>query len=233
MSSKPIPQVAVAKREKLGSRYAARLRNPGRLPAVVYGHHQDPLHVSADAKELINVLHSHAHVIEVKVDDKTEPCLVKDVQWDHLGSKIVHVDLERVDLNETVTLEVDLKLVGEAIGLKEGGAILEHPLSSIEIQCLVTQIPDDIKVDVSNLAVGDTLLVRDLKLPTGVKTTLDEETVVASVSKVKEVVIETTPAEGAAAAAQPEVIGRKAEDGAPAAEGDKKAPAGDKKAEKK
>ncbi|NJL31502.1 MAG: 50S ribosomal protein L25, partial [Phycisphaerales bacterium] len=176
MSTQQIPQVAVALRDKLGSRYATRLRNTGRLPAVVYGHHQDPLHVSADAKQMLSVLHSHAHVIEVKVDDKIEPCLVKDVQWDHLGTTVIHVDLERVDLNETVTLDIDIKFVGEAVGLKEAGTILEHPLSTIEIQCLVTQIPEDIKVDVSALGVGDTLLVRDLKLPTGVKTTLDDET---------------------------------------------------------
>ncbi|MEX0774964.1 MAG: 50S ribosomal protein L25 [Phycisphaeraceae bacterium] len=220
MATTTIPKIKVHKRERTGSRYAARLREKGQLPAVVYGHGQEPLHVSLDAKEMDHLLHQHTHILEVEADGKTEPCLIKDVQWDHLGSTVVHVDLARVDLSESVTVEVDLVLVGEAPGLKETGAILEHPVAVIEIECLATQIPQNIKVDVSALNAGDVITVADLKLPEGVTTTLDEDTVLATVTIVQEAVEEViAPAAGGE---EPEVIGRKPEEG----EGEGEAAAG-------
>lgn len=207
-TTQQLPSIHLQRREKTGSRYAARLRRAGRLPAVLYGRGQPPIPVWVDQHQMLHLLHQHAHILQAVLDGQTQPCLVKDVQWDHLGSQIIHIDLERVDLTQRVTVEVDLILTGEPIGLKEAGAILEHPLSRIEIECLATQIPQAIKVDISHLRVGDTLLVRDLKLPEGVRTTLDPETLVAQVVLVKEEVVEAAPAE-AEAAAEPEVIGRK------------------------
>ena len=235
MATKQFPQVPSQRRERIGSRYANRLRQAGRLPAVVYGHGQEPLHLSVDRKEIVNLLHSNAHIIELTLDAQKQPVLIKDVQWDHLGAQVVHLDLERVDLTERITVEVPLVLFGEAVGLKEEGAILEHPLTALEIECLAMEIPDEIKVDVAELKVGDTILVGDLKLPSGIATKLDPETLVAGVSMVKEEVVEVAPVEGATA--EPEIIGRKPEEGeegaaaaAPAA-GEKKAP--EKKAPEK
>lgn len=119
-------------------------------------------------------------------------------------------------------------LVGEAPGLKEEGAILENPVTNIDIECLATAIPERLKLDVGSLKVGEVITVRDLKLPDGVVCTLDTGVVLASISVVaEEVVEEVAPVEGAV---EPEVIGRKLEEGeegeaAPAA-GEKKPAAG-------
>lgn len=204
-----LPRIVVEARERLGSRYAARLRRGGRLPAVIYGHGKDPSHVSFNAKEVTELLHSHARIFEVAVADRVEPCLVKAVQWDHLGSHLVHLDLARVDLNERITINVELALVGEAPGLKEEGAILEHPVAEIEIECLAMQIPDRLTLDVSSLGTENVLTVADLKLPAGVTTTMDPETVLASISIVREEVVAPAAGEGGA---EPEVIGKKAEE---------------------
>ncbi len=210
MTTQDIPQISVEKRDRIGTRYARRLREAGRLPVVIYGHGQEPVHVSVDRKTMVEVLHHNAHLIEVSVDGSTQPCLVKDVQWDYLGATIVHVDLARVDLTESVTVAVDLVLVGDAKGLKTAGALLEHPVSQIEVACTANNIPENIKVDVSDLDVGEMITIADLKLPEGVTTTEDPETIVAHVL----VQAEEPEVEVEAGAGEPEVIRAKKEEDA-------------------
>ena len=209
MATQQIPQIQGKIRNELGSRPAAQARKIGRMPAVIYGHKQDPTHVSFDEKEVTDLLHQHAHLIEVTVGSKKEPCLVKDVQWDHLGSQIQHVDLARVDLTERVTVEVDLALAGDPIGLKESGAFLQHSLDQIQVTCLASQIPDQIKVDISGLEAGHSLALTDLKLPEGVTAVGDPDTVIASIQIVTEEV--EAEEEAPAGGAEPEVIGKKEE----------------------
>lgn len=209
MATQQLPKIEGQTRSGLGSRQTAKIRSQGRLPAVVYGHKQDPTHISFDQKEINDLLHQHAHLVEVVVGSKTEPCLIKDVQWDYLGSNILHLDLARVDLTEQVTIEVDLVLTGEPVGLKESGAFLQHGLDQLEISCLASQIPDQIKVDISELGVGGQITVADLKLPAGVTATSDGETLVAAIQIVAE---EVEPIEGEAGEAEPEVIGKKEEE---------------------
>ncbi len=219
MSTATIPQLSAQTRDKLGTRYTRRLRAQAQIPAVIYGHQQQPLHVSVDAREFNELMQHHAHLIEVSLGNQTEPCLIKDVQWDFMSAKIIHVDLARVDLTETVEVEVELKFVGEPVGAKTTGAVLEHPLSSLEIACLATQIPELITVDVSNLQAGEAITVADLKLPEGVKALTDADAVVAQINLVEEEDL-TTPV-AADAAAEPELIGRPAKEDEAAAE-DKK-----------
>ena len=165
-----IPKLPVDERPDLGTRAAIKLRRSGRLPLVIYGHKQDAIHVSADRKVLTDLLHQHTRLVEVSVGvgPQVEPCLVKEVQWDHLGSTILHVDLTRVDLNEKVSVEIELVLVGEPKGTKQAGAYLEHPVTRVEVECLATQIPENIRVDVSELDVGDSLAAGAISLPEGV-----------------------------------------------------------------
>ncbi len=205
-----IPKVTVETRDRLGTRYASRLRKTGRLPAVIYGHQKDPVHVAMNAKEITTLVHDNAHLLEVKLADAAEPCLIKDVQWDYLGKEIIHVDLTRVDLSETVEVEVGIELVGEAVGLKEEGAFMDNPVSQITIECRADSIPELVEVDVSQLAVDQAITVADLKLPEGVKCTMDPDTIIAQVSIAEEEVVATEPA---AEGAEPEVIGKKPEEG--------------------
>lgn len=208
MSTATIPVIEAIVRDRLGSRYTARLRNEGRLPIVVYGHGQEPLHLSVDSEEINDLLHQHVHLLNIKVDGKEESVVVKDAQWDHLSSHIIHLDFARVDLTEEVTVEVELTFTGDAIGLKTAGAILEHPLQSIEVTCKASDIPEVITVDVSALEAGVSLTVAELKLPAGVVAATDGETIVAAVHVMSEKIEETTVASDA----EPEVIGRPAKD---------------------
>ena len=215
MPTQQIPRINVEVRDRIGTRYAQRLRRAGRLPAVIYGHKQEPVHVSLDALEVAELLHHNTHLVEAVLADKTEPCLIKQVQWNHLGSQVVHVDLTRVDLSETVTVPVELELVGEAVGLKEAHSIMEHPFSEIEIECRAAEIPEKITLDVSALKVGESLTVADLQLPDGVRCVLDDDVVLATVRVMtaEPQVEEVELAEGA----EPQVIG-KAEEKEPAEE---------------
>jgi large subunit ribosomal protein L25 len=202
-----IPTIDARQRPRLGTRATQRVRAEGRLPAVIYGHKQDPVHVSLDYKQAVALLLDRAHLLKVSHDGQTESCLVKEVQWDSLGGRVAHVDLERVDLTETVTVEVEVELVGEAVGLKEAGAFIEHPNTSVEISCEAGSIPEVLMLDVSALGVGDALTVADLPLPAGVKAVSDPDTVLAVVHMSRaEDELEAAPAAGAA---EPELVGRK------------------------
>jgi len=212
MATKELPRLEVESRERLGTRYSSRLRESGRLPAVIYGHGKGSQHVSVDSKAIVELLHNNVHVLEVPLPEGSEHCLIKDIQWDHLGTTIIHVDLARVDLAEMVEVEVQVEYFGDPVGIKEPGAILEHPFDTIEVECRVDQIPEVIRIDVSGLKVDDIITVADLALEEGVRCTMNPETVLATVHILAEEEVEEVAPE--ADAAEPEVIGRpKAEDG--------------------
>lgn len=209
MSKNQIPKIDAQSRDQLGSVAAKRLRDAGRMPAVVYGHKQDPVHVSVDRKEMTGLLHDRAHLVELSLKSGAETCLIKDVQWDHLGSRVQHIDLTRVDRNERVQVEVELELFGEPVGLKESGTLLEHPLNTLEVECLAMQIPERIRVDVSGLGVDESITVADVTLPDGVTAVTEPSTIIAVVHHIA---IEEDEEEGAEATAEgqePEVVGKK------------------------
>jgi large subunit ribosomal protein L25 len=228
-------QMSVQQRAQRGSRAAKRLRDTGLVPGVIYGHGEEVLPVTLPGIEVSRHLNKGAHVFELQVDGKQERVLVKDVQYDHLGSEVIHVDFARVNFDERVTVTVPLELKGEPKGAEEGG-VLTQVMASLEVECLVLEIPDAIRHNVSEMGLNDVLHIRDLKLPPGVKVMQDPEQIVATVKEV----LEAAPTEVAeAGAAEPEVIGRKAEEGEEAAEGaaaaggEKKAAGGEKKAAEK
>jgi large subunit ribosomal protein L25 len=200
MASKVIP-LAAETRDTLGTRATRRLRNAGKLPGIVYGHHQDPVNVTVPAKPFYESLAKGAHVFELTVAGKKENTLLKDVQYDHLGTHIIHVDFARVDLTEKVTVTISVELKGDAPGEKEGG-ILQQVLNEIEVECVVTEIPDGIVFNVSNIKLDDSIHVRDLALPQGVTAVTDGDQIVAVCHAIKEVVEEVE------VAPEPEVVKR-------------------------
>lgn len=204
-----IPNVPAEPRTKVGSRYAQRLRKEGRLPAVIYGHGQDPVSVTLDSKQFRDLYHENYHLMNLEVEGKTESCLVKDVQWDYLGDDVIHVDLTRVDLTEEVEVEVELVLKGRPAAMNQEGAVLNHPLAALTVKCAANNIPDQIIVDVSKLTLEDTLTVGDLSLPEGVAAVDDPEQLVAQIQIQEEIEEE---AEEEAAEGEPEVIGREDEE---------------------
>ncbi len=211
MASNVIPLPALA-REATGTRATRRLRQTGQLPAIVYGHKQDAVNVSVPVKPFNEALKKGAHVFELTVSGKKENALLKDVQYDHLGTNIIHVDFARVDLNEKVTLTVGIELKGDAPGEKEGG-VLQQVLNEIEVECVVTDIPSGIVFNVGNLKLDDSVHVKDLVLPKGVTALTDGDQIVAVCHAIKEEV-----AEPAADVAEPDVIKKEKADGEAAAE---------------
>lgn len=212
MASNVIPLPAQP-RQATGTRATRRLRATGQLPAIVYGHKQDAINVSVPAKPFNEALNKGAHVFELTVGGAKENALLKDVQYDHLGTNIIHVDFARVDLNEKVTVTVGIELKGDAPGEKEGG-VLQQILNEIEVECVVTEIPAGIVFNVSGVKLDDTVHVKDLVLPPGVTALTDGEGIVAICHAIKEEVLE--PAAGDVA--EPEVIKKEKGEGEEEAE---------------
>ncbi|NCF40279.1 MAG: 50S ribosomal protein L25 [Planctomycetia bacterium] len=201
------PTINAATRERLGSRYAQRLRKSGQLPAVIYGHGADPISVSIEEKATLAHLHHGQHVFNVAIDGAaTETCLVKDLQFGYLGDNVIHVDLARVNLDEKVTVRVHLDLVGEIQNAKLAGAIVVHDHSEIEVECTVRNIPESIRVELDGFEQSVT--VGELTMPEGIVAITPAETMIIHVQIAAEEE-EAAPAEETAA-----------EGDAPAADGD-------------
>jgi len=196
-------------RERTGSKAAARVRKQGQIPAVVYGHKQDPVAISLDAHDFAEGLHHGHRVIDVKVGGKTQKMIVKDLQYDHLGRNIVHADLMRVDVTETVRVSVPIELKGTAQGTHEGGIVEEHA-DHIEIECMVTNMPESIVVSVKELGVGQVIHAGDVVLPDGITLASSPDTLLVACHLVA--AAKTTEEIEEEAPAAPEVIGEKKEE---------------------
>ena len=201
-------------REQRGKGGSRKLRSAGRIPAVIYGHGETTRSLTVDGRELER-LFSHIHrestVITLKIGgEKAEvKALVREVQSHPARGNILHIDFYQIHAGERITVEVPIHLVGTPAGVRAGG-ILQHSLNALEIECLADQIPEEIKIDVSALEIGDSIHVADLTLPEGVESLVDGDRSVASVIP-PTVVAAPTPAEGAepvATTAEPEVIRR-------------------------
>ncbi len=212
------PTMEAALREKVGSKYAQRLRREGRMPAVMYGHGEAPTHLSVDADQINHILHEGAHLIEVKLDGKSETCLLKAVQYDYLGDTVVHVDLARIDLSEEVTVWVPVVLTNQdtAPGVQAEGAYLSQPTSDIEVTCRADSIPDEIVVDCGSLGANESITVADLSMPPGVVAETDPATVIVTVSIVTEEEMEELEEAAVETGAEPELVGAEEEEEAEA-----------------
>jgi len=193
-------------RERTGSKAAARARRQGQIPAIVYGHKQDPVAISLDAHDFIEGLHHGHRVLDVKVGGKAQKMMIKELQYDHLGRDIVHIDLMRVDVTETVRVSVPIELKGTAQGTHEGGIVEEHA-DHIEVECMVTNIPEVIVVSVKELGVGQAIHAGDVTLPDGVALVSAPETLLAACHVVA--AAKSTEQLEEEAPAAPEVIGEK------------------------
>ena len=191
------------KNKGTGSRVARRLRAAGRIPAVIYGHKKAVIPVSLVRGDVWKMIKTPGHLADLEVGESTETVLIRDVQWDHLGKEILHLDFSRVSAEEVIETEVAVELRGQAAGVANGG-ILEHLVHSLSINCRAGAIPDSIKIDVSNLDVDQGIHVSELILPPDV--TVNAEPEVLLVHVVLRAVAEEPAAPEAETAAGPEVI---------------------------
>lgn len=210
-------QVTVQNRSQMGSRANKRLRDSGMLPGVIYGHKEAVLPITLPLKEVVNHIKHGAHLFDLAIDGKSEKVLIKEVQYDHLGSEVIHVDFARVSLDEKVEVTVPIELKGTPKG-EEEGAVLQQMVSEIEVECLVTDIPELIRHNVTEMGKDSILHLSDLKLPDGVRALQDPELIIAMVREIEEEVA----AEGAEGEAEPEVIGKGKEEEAAEGEGEAK-----------
>jgi large subunit ribosomal protein L25 len=206
-------QLATKPRPGHGSRGAAKVRKAGQIPAVVYGHKEKAIGLALDRHEFETALRHNTRVVDLQVDGKAETAVIQEIQYDHLGSAVVHVDFKRVSRDERVKVAVRIELKGVPAGLG-GGHVLEQPLHSLHVECPVLDIPESIRVNVTTLQSGHPIHVRELTLPEGVKALDDPDLVVVQISLVKveaAPAAAVAPAEGAAAAtaAEPEIVGRR------------------------
>jgi len=192
-------------RERKGSKFAEKLRSEGKIPAVVYGHKQEPVAISVNLRDFVAALHHGNRVFDVKAGDKRETLLLKDIQYDYLGKNIIHADFVRVNLAEKVKVEVPLELKGTAKGTLEGGIIGAYA-DRIEIECLVTDIPENIVVSVKDLSIGESYHAKDIKLPDNLTLISDPELLIVSCSELVEA--KSTEEMEEEVPAAPEVIGK-------------------------
>ena len=169
-----------AKNKGTGSRVSRRLRAQGQVPAIVYGHKITPQPISLSHHDAMEIFKRSAHLANLVIGGKSETVLVRDVQWDHLGKTILHLDFSRVEAGESVHTHVRLEVRGAAPGASEGGN-LEQVLHDIHVSCRADAIPDVIRVDVSQLHLNESLLAKDLTLPAGVTLLSDPDSLVVHV----------------------------------------------------
>ena len=184
--------LSAIKREKTGKEISKKLRKQGLIPAIVYGPRFQPLPIAVKFNELESILIKHKGetlLFNLELTDG-EPskiqAILKDYQTHPITDKIIHIDFLAIHEEETITLDIPLEFLGKPVGISKGG-VLEILLHELTIECLPSNIPDKIYIDISNLDVGDVLHVKDIKVPEGVKVINDpEETVLTIVAEAGE-----------------------------------------------
>jgi len=208
------------RRTDAGKGVARKTRAAGRVPGVVYGH-GDPVTIDVDARELYHLLHTDAGMnvlVDIKVDGDEWLAMPREVQRDHLGDRLLHVDFYRIARDEKITVEVPVHIGGDSRGVREGG-VVEHHLWNIQVECLPQDVPNAVEADVTPLGIGESIKVEQLTPPPGCTIVTSGAEVVVSVVTPQILRVEeeaVAVAEGAEGAEGAE---------APAAEGGEAAPA--------
>jgi large subunit ribosomal protein L25 len=204
-------------RQEIGKSKVKDLRKDGFIPAVVYSDGKESLPIKVSHKQLLQLIHQHrleSAVINLRVKDdkkqKARSCLIKEIQYDPVNDDIVHVDFNQISLTKAIKINVPVVAKGEPIGVKQEGGSVEHILWEIEVECLPTDIPKEIEVDVSQLKIGDAIHIKDITFPANVKVVNNPEAIVLSVAAPIKEEIPVAPVEGEEKQ-EPEVIKEKKE----------------------
>jgi len=235
-----MPEVVAAKPRvgKFNKNAARRVRVAGKIPAVLYGAGHEAVAVEVDPKHISKILFSetgHNTIFDVDLGDKAAiKAMIVDWQREPIKDKLIHIDLKRIAMDKALKVSVRVKLMGIPAGVKTAGGILDQVLREVEIECLPSDIPSHIDVDVSNLNLFDAIRVSGLPHSDKIKYLTSEDATVAHVVSIREEVVATPEVEVAAAAAaagtpaEPEVAKKGKTDAAPEA-GAKKPEPGAKK----
>lgn len=211
-------------RDAVGKGAARKIRAAGKVPGVLYGPEVEPMRLAVDAQELWHALHTDAGtnvLINLAVDGDTFLTMPREVQRDIVRGTLLHVDFLRIRRDVAIQVDVPVQLVGESVGVKEGG-VVEHHLWELRIECLPTQVPESIEADISALAINDSLHVSDLRIPQHltVLTPLEEALVSVVPPPVLEIPEEEVPEEEAELAEGEVAEGEEPAEGEAAPEGE-------------
>jgi large subunit ribosomal protein L25 len=199
-------ELVTENRDTRGTRTARRLRAQGRVPAVVYGHKEATVSVTVAADVLLSAIRHGARVVDLRSEAGVQKAQIAELQWDHLGHEVLHVDFRRVAADERIHVTVSVEVRGVAPGVTAGG-VLDQPIHTLSVECAADSVPDSIRINVNELHLGGAIHVRELHLPPDVKALADPDAIVVHVTTPQ--AEEAAPVPGAEQA-EPEVIGRKA-----------------------
>ena len=191
---------------------ARRVRREGKIPAVVYGAGKQAMPVSVDPRQVSRILHSetgHNSVFDLTLEGELTKAMIVDWQYEPIKGSLLHIDLKRIAMDQKLTVNVPIELVGEPAGVKQQGGILEQIAREVEVECLPGDIPNEIELNVSELVFGTVLRISDLPKNDKIKYLSDPEQPVAHIITIKEEEVPAADAvagEAAAAPAEPEVI---------------------------
>jgi large subunit ribosomal protein L25 len=199
--------INASRRDVVGKQVKA-LRREGKLPAVIYGRHTEPININLDAHSAALALGklTSSSLVTINVDGTEYPALVREKQRDYIKNRLLHVDFLAVSLTEKIRTYVSVHFTGVSGAVKDFNAVLVKNLEELEVECLPTDLPERIDVDITPLAKpGDGIRVREVRVPDSIRLLNDPETMVAvaTFAKVEEEVAPAVAAEGAAAVPTP------------------------------
>jgi len=197
-------------RTQTGSRAARRMRKTGRVPAVIYGQNEENVAISVDAKAMAKLLHEGRRIVTIQLGQKADRSVVKEVQYDAYGNNMVHVDFTRIRRDQKIEVAVPIETFGVPKGLSAGG-VLSFPVQEILVSGLPEHIPQRYRLNIEALEIGNIIRLKELAPPPNCTFLGDADTVIVAVVQKREEVPVAPPVE--VQAAQPEVIGKKKEEG--------------------
>jgi ribosomal protein L25, Ctc-form len=203
----------VSRREDTGKSFAKRLRRGGKVPAVVYGGHREPVPIVVDQKTVSELVIKSEHgvrsvfLLKMAGSDQQRHAMIKELQIDPISRTMTHIDFVRVVMDEKVKVTIPVHLVGTAIGVKTGGGVVDFQVREVHVECLPGSIPDTIDVDITPLELHGVIRISELKMQEGVKIFDDPDRVVVGITHARaEISVEVAAEVVEEAPAEPELI---------------------------
>ncbi|HEY3571456.1 MAG TPA: 50S ribosomal protein L25 [Thermoanaerobaculia bacterium] len=198
--------IEVNPREETGKNANRRARAAGKIPAVVYGGGKESVAIQIDRKTLIDTMKGHSGenpIFLLKLGDKERHAMIRNMEVDPVSRQVIHIDFQRVMMDQKIRVTVPVEIVGTAFGVKTEGGMLDFVTREVNVECLPGEIPKHIDCDVTDVHVGQHVEAKDLKLPQGVTLLDDPDKVIISLGHGR---METAAEAAAAERTEPEVI---------------------------
>ncbi|MFL6231675.1 MAG: 50S ribosomal protein L25 [Thermoanaerobaculia bacterium] len=199
-------QIEVTPREETGKNANRRARAAGKIPAVVYGGGRESVAIQIDRKTLLDTMKGHSGenpIFLLKLGDKERHAMIRNMEVDPVSRQVIHIDFQRVVMDQKIRVTVPVEIVGTAVGVKTEGGMLDFVTRDVHVECLPGDIPKHLEVDVTDVHVGQHVEAKDVQLPQGVTLLDDPDKVIISLSHGR---LETEAEAAAADRAEPEVI---------------------------